>query len=99
MIIDLPLIHNFAEATPSSGFPTADPGWMVVPFFWDAVGGAESYQLEIGTSSGGTEYGTGNVGLVLTYSLGLPPGTYYSRVRAVIGGVAGTASTEDSFFV
>lgn len=74
-------------------------GWMTITFTWGAVSGAESYQLEIGTTSGGTQYAVTNVGNVLSYQVALPPGTYYSRVRAVIGGVPGTASTEQIFYV
>lgn len=58
------------------------------------MGGADSYQLEIGYTSGGSEYLVVNVGSVLTYTRSLPRGTYYQRVRAVTGGTPGTASVE-----
>lgn len=53
---------------------------QLVAFVWDAVGGASSYVLQIGTSTGQSDRYNSNVGNVLTYTLTLLPGTYYSRV-------------------
>lgn len=74
-------------------------GLMDVLFQWDAVGGANSYQLEIGTSAGASDYAVTNVGNVTSYTTQLPPGTYYTRVKAVTGGTPGTASAEQVIFV
>lgn len=63
-------------------------------FSWDAVGGADSYQIELGYTSGGSEYLVVNVGNVTSYTRSLPRGTYYQRVKAVASGVPGTASIE-----
>jgi hypothetical protein len=76
-----------------------DTGFMEVVFTWDAVGGADSYQLEIGTTSGASDTLVRNVGNVLTYTYTLAPGDYFSRVKAVTGGTPGTASVEQETFV
>lgn len=95
MIALLPLLRRLG-APPAV---VSSSTWMEVPFSWDAVGSATSYQLEIGTTSGGSEYQVTNVGNVLTYTVNLPPGTYYSRVKAVVAGVVGVASSEYAFYV
>jgi hypothetical protein len=69
--------------------------WMEVVFSWTAVGGATSYTLQVGTSSGASDYGIYVVGNVLTYTLNLPPGTYYARV---VDNFTGTPSTEQGPF-
>lgn len=95
MIAFLPLLRRLG-APPAV---VSSSTWMEVPFSWDAVGGAASYQLEIGTTTGGSEYQVTNVGNVLTYTVTLPPGTYFARVKAVTGGVPGVASSEYAFYV
>lgn len=51
-----------------------------VAFVWDAVVGATSYVLQIGAATTESGVFSQNVGDVLTYSVALAPGTYYSRV-------------------
>lgn len=63
-------------------------------FSWGAVSGAASYQLEVGTSVGGTDTVLQNVGNVVTSSQTLSAGTYYARVRAIISGVTDAPSAE-----
>ena len=55
-------------------------GPKATAFVWDVVGGATSYVLQIGTATGQSNTFNANVGNVLTYSVALNPGTYYSRV-------------------
>jgi hypothetical protein len=65
-----------------------------------ATGGATSYKLNVGTSSGATDFLTGlNVGNVLSYNLGnLAAGaTYYVTVIASNANGDATACTESSF--
>lgn len=69
--------------------------WMEVVFSWTSVGGATSYTLQIGTTTGASDYGTYDVGDVLTYTVQLPPGTYYARV---IDNFTSTASAEQGPF-
>lgn len=57
----------------------------LVQFAWDAVGGATSYQLEIGTTTGATDVLVLDVGPVVAYAYRLPPGTYFTRVRDLPG--------------
>lgn len=50
-------------------------------FFWTNVGAASGFMLEIGTAPGRTDLAVG-VGVESTVSFtGVPPGTYYVRVR------------------
>ena len=51
-----------------------------VAFVWDAVESATSYVLQVGTASGQSDRYDGDVGNVLTYSLDLTTGVYFSRV-------------------
>lgn len=51
-----------------------------VAFVWDTVGGATSYVLQVGTATTLSDVYNENVGNVLTYTVNLVPGTYYSRV-------------------
>lgn len=62
--------------------------WSTTIYFvWDAVTDADSYVLEVGTTSGGSERFDADVGNVLTYPLVMVPGTYWSRTKAVIDSV------------
>lgn len=61
---------------------------------WDAVGGADSYQVEIGTTQGATNVVVTNVGSSTSYNRSLTVGTYYARVKAVTGGTPGSPSNE-----
>jgi hypothetical protein len=96
-------VTALSRAVASEGLRVADIYgdlnlWMQVDFAWDAVGGADSYQVEVGTTPGGTEYQVTNVGNVLSWSANFPPGTYYFRVRAVNSGTPGTPSADQVFF-
>ena len=53
---------------------------VAVAFVWDAVGGATSYVLRVGTATNTYNIFDADVGNVLTSSLNLARGTYYCRV-------------------
>ena len=73
---------------------------MDVPLSWTADGAATSYRVEIGTSSGATDYLLLDVGNVTSYTVSqMPPGTYYWVVRTMIGGSPGSATAERFFYV
>jgi hypothetical protein len=62
---------------------------------WNAAGGcpADSYVLEVGSTSGATDIFVGDVGNITTLSQVAPPGTYFVRVRARNAfGVSGTSN-------
>lgn len=65
----------------------------VATFSWRAGAGASSYVLEAGSASGASNLGRFNVGAATSYSVDVPPGTYYLRVRAAnISGVSGPSN-------
>lgn len=64
---------------------------IAVAFIWSAEAGATSYVLQVGPFTGSYTTFNANVGDVLTYSLFLAPGTYYSRV---VPQGAGSATAE-----
>jgi hypothetical protein len=61
---------------------------------WDAVSGAESYLIEVGSASGLSNIAILPVAVTTLSVGGAPSGTYFLRVRAVAGGITGAASTE-----
>jgi len=75
--------------------PSGEATWMEVVFTWTSVSGATDYTLQIGTSSGASDYFNQSVGNVLTYTLNMPPGTYYARV---VDNFTSTASAEQGPF-
>ena len=61
----------------------------IVPFAWNAVSGASSYQLFVGSAPGAHDYFRGNPGSALTQTVsGLPTdgSTVYARLWSLIGG-------------
>ena len=66
------------------------PPTTEVAFIWDAVVGATSYVLQVGSATTLSDIYDSNVGNVLTSYLPLATGTYYSRVVPV-----GAGSTTD----
>ncbi len=68
---------------------------MEVVFEWTAVGGATSYTLQVGTDTGLSDTFNAVVGNVLTYTLLMAVGTYYSRV---VDNFTSTASAEQGPF-
>jgi hypothetical protein len=73
-----------------------------VIFSWeeDPGGPVDEYIVEVGTAPGLSDVGTYHTGSQDTsYALTLDPGTYYARARAVIDGVTGDPSDEDTFTV
>ena len=84
---------------PRSGAPrglTASLTDATVTLGWQAgpPPAAATFQVEAGTSPGGTNVGVFAVGAATRVSGTLPPGTYYIRVRGVGDGGPGAASSE-----
>lgn len=63
---------------------------------WTAPAGVSGaqYIAEAGSSSGGADIFVGNVGATPAIAGPVPPGTYFIRVRATVGGVASAPSNE-----
>lgn len=67
---------------------------------WTAVPGALGYNLQVGTTPGGTEIATVNLPNTITHiSVDAPPNTYYLRVRGLAGNIFGPFSNEASVTV
>ncbi|HMN09328.1 MAG TPA: hypothetical protein PKC83_11130 [Gemmatimonadaceae bacterium] len=66
--------------TLGGGVPQAGAVPVLVAFVWDAVDGATSYVLQVGTATTLSDIYNADVGNVLGYSMWQAPGTYYSRV-------------------
>src|SRR5688572_2701841 len=71
---------------------TATANGLQVTINWTDVPGATAYLLEAGTTSGGSQIATVPVVTRPVVVNPVPPGTYFLRVRAVIGVVPGPAS-------
>lgn len=64
---------------------------------WNASAGATSYVLEAGTASGLANVLAANLGATTSFSAVGPPGTFFTRVRAVNACGASAPSNEVSF--
>lgn len=82
--------------TPEVMFNVAAPGAPTMPaglsatwvgqfviLSWGVSTGATSYTMEVGTSSGASDYGVFNMGTLTAYATPVPPGRFYVRVRGV----------------
>lgn len=85
------LITGGGVVTLGGGVPRAGAVPVLVAFVWDAVDGATSYVLQVGTATTLSDIYNADVGNVLGYSMWLAPGTYYSRV---VPQGAGSATAE-----
>lgn len=65
-------------------------------YVWDAYGGADSYVLQVGTSTGLSDRYNANIGNVTNKTLALAPGTYYARYLAYAGATLLYASDEQT---
>lgn len=66
-----------------------------VTLSWDAVASATDYFVEIGSEFGQSDVANIDTGSTsTTYTTTLASGTYYARIRAVVGGVEGLPSDE-----
>jgi hypothetical protein len=70
-----------ARAVPGVYVPPIT-GFHAVAFTWDTVATADSYTLEVGTSTGATNTYNASRGNTLFYTLSLQSGTYYWRAKA-----------------
>jgi hypothetical protein len=96
------LIVGNVPAPPSSPSLSHSVSGSTVTFTWSApvFGPVTSYVIEAGSASGLSNLAVANVGNVLTQSFsGVPPGTYYVRVRAVNAQGASIASNERTVIV
>ena len=95
-------IGTFTVPPGQPGTPTAVVSGNTVTVSWTApaTGGAPtSYTIIAGTTPGGSELGSYNLGLTLSISAPLPAGTYYVRIVAGNAAGSGPASNEVSFTI
>jgi hypothetical protein len=76
-----------------AGFPT-QTGGLLVAMAWTAATGATGYQLEAGSAPGLANLLVTGLGNVTTFAATAPPGTYYTRLRALNACGASAASVE-----
>ncbi len=66
-----------------TGFTATPHGGGGVSLAWDAVPGATSYVIEAGSGPGQADLAVIPVGNALAVAGVVPPGTYYTRIRAI----------------
>jgi hypothetical protein len=91
------LVVGNVPAPPSSPTLSHSVSGSTVTFTWSApaFGPVTAYVIEAGSATGLSNLAVANVGNVLTQSFsGVPPGTYYVRVRAINAQGASIASNE-----
>ena len=76
-----------------AGF-TAQTGGLLVAMAWNAAASATGYQLEAGSAPGLANLVVTGLGNVTTFAATAPPGTYYTRLRALNACGASAASVE-----
>lgn len=72
---------------------------QLVMFVWDDVATATTYVLQVGSATTQSDVFDTNVGNVLTYSILLTPGTYFSRVVPYADATPLTALAEQTVVV
>jgi len=84
---------------PAAPVLTASRVGNVISVSWTAVGGATSYTLGAGSSTGASNFFNASVGLTTAVSAPVAPGTYFIRVRASSACGQGAVSNEASIAV
>jgi len=92
------VLRLIGTATPP-GAPanlTAQTSGRAVTLGWTGAAGATQYRIEAGTRPGATDLAVFDTGSIATSfsTSSVPDGTYYVRVRALIGASAGDPSNE-----
>jgi predicted phage tail protein len=65
-----------------------------VGLWWNRAPGAQSYLLEVGSTTGLADLFSGDIGGATTLGASAPPGTYFVRVRGINAFGVGPASNE-----
>jgi glucose/arabinose dehydrogenase len=89
-------VYRVTYSGPSSG-PTGLTAYVnggSVRLQWNALGGASSYRIEAGTASGLANLVNADIGNVTGFEGLVPPGTYFVRVRGVVGGTPSPVSNQ-----
>jgi hypothetical protein len=72
-----------------------------VTLAWQVTPPVSSFVIEVGSASGLTDIGRFSTGVAVSsvVAVGVPPGTYFVRVRGVNGSIVGAASSEVAIVV
>ena len=80
------VVYGGAPATPTGLAATVNGA--SVRLTWNRLAGATSYRIEAGSASGLADLVNADLGDVNAFEGLVPPGTYFVRVRGVVGGSA-----------
>ena len=92
---DVSRIH-YAGGVRVRGRAAVNGSYLPLSCVWGAVVGADTYRLQVGTSTGNSERFNQNVGDALAYTVYVVPGTYYVRAYSVDGGVETIINSEQA---
>ena len=91
-------VRHRPERRPSLVLGGSPPSYSRV-FVWSSVASATSYTLQVGTSTSASNVYNSAVGNLLTATLPLAAGTYYSRVQAYETSTCLSTLAEETFTV
>jgi hypothetical protein len=100
-VVSLVPVRGMTAICGDDAAPDPDVETASVIFDWEAAEGeVEEYIVEVGTASGLSDVGRFHTGSAETsYLLTLDSGTYFARAIAVVDGVEGDPSDEDTFTI
>ena len=100
MLVGLYGPQRAAAQSPYQPYLNVTATGVRVTIQWTPIGGAQAYNIQVGTAPGAANIASLNLpNWVTRVVVDAPPGTYYLRVRAVAGTIEGPFSNEASITV